>query len=534
MERSSELQLLKEKIKEDVIITKDSNLGDGQFEEKINWLFDLRNITLQPVTLTIIAREFWRHNIDLDNCQVGGLETASIPIIAAVLLEGEKIGKNVTGFYIRKSRKKTGLVKNIEGILTKEPVVLVDDLINTGSSIMRQVLLLEKEGVEVKRVFTVVRFREYEEYPEMMTRNIKISSIFTLPDFSISFLKKKNTEETLFRFEKYFKTSSASYLDVIPKSDPILHNGKIIWTTDNGHVWCLSPETLEPVWHIKVGLFTKQHFFSVPFIKNDILYTFSKAGIVHEVDLLKKKVVYRQSIAESIVASPLLLTERIAIVCSVEGVRSSIVAYDFLQKKIIWTHATTAPVLGVGVVVDSKFVVLDERGSFYVGDESGVTSTFSSGAEKIITKGNLESCSGTKDVVWATMDGRIFVTNLKNQKTALVFEADAGIYNKVLVSGSKLFAGSLDKNIYAIDMQSKKLLWQFATKGRVFSAPVILQGFLCIGANDSFLYALNTENGEVIDAYQVTERITSPVTALEDGALLLTTFANELYRLSIR
>lgn len=534
MESRSELQFLKEKIKQEVLITKDANLGEGSLEESVSWLFDLRNITLQPRTLGIIAREFWRQNADLHSCQIGGLETASIPIIAALVLEGEKNGKDVSGFYIRKSRKKSGLFKNIEGTLNDKPVVLVDDLINSGSSIMRQILLLENEGIPVRDVFTVVRFRELSEYPEILSRNIKISSIFTLPDFSINFQKKKDSEEGIFRFEKYFKTGSGSYLDVVPKSDPILYNGKIIWTTDNGHIWCLSPETLEPLWHLKVGLFTKQHFFTTPFIKNDILYAFSKAGTVFEVNLLKGKVEYRQSIAESIVANPLVLTENIVIVCSAEGLRSSLVAYDFLQRKVIWSYKTKAPVLGTGAVIDGSFVVLDERGTFYIGDMSGVTSTFLCGAEKIVTKGHVEPRSGTKDVAWATMDGRIFVTNLKNQKTELVFEVDAGIYNKVLVSGSKVFVGSLDKNVYAIDMVSKKLLWKFETKGRIFSSPVIRNGLLFIGANDNFLYALNLETGEMVDRYQVTERITSPITKVGEGALLLTTFANELYKLSIQ
>jgi orotate phosphoribosyltransferase len=104
----------------------------------------------------------------------------------------------VNGFFIRKSRKKSGLLNMIEGKINNEKVILVDDIINSGSSFIRQVEVLEKikdekqenfgdknlENIKINSVFSIMRFRDLEYYKYFNEKNIKVESVFELNDIT--------------------------------------------------------------------------------------------------------------------------------------------------------------------------------------------------------------------------------------------------------------------------------------------------------------------------------------------------------------
>jgi hypothetical protein len=69
-------------------------------------------------------------NVFGDHVQVGGMETGAIALVASIALHAPE-GCNVSGFYIRKSRKKSDLANLIEGnVLHNIPIILVDDILN--------------------------------------------------------------------------------------------------------------------------------------------------------------------------------------------------------------------------------------------------------------------------------------------------------------------------------------------------------------------------------------------------------------------
>src|SRR5262245_51156419 len=100
--------------------------------------------------LDAYAEFFWQRFSALYAFHVGGLESAAIPLVSAIVMKSVEKKKPVNGFYIRKSRKRTGLLNSIEGTLTKEPVILVDDLINSGGSIEKQIKILQDIGMRVQ------------------------------------------------------------------------------------------------------------------------------------------------------------------------------------------------------------------------------------------------------------------------------------------------------------------------------------------------------------------------------------------------
>ena len=169
------------------------------------WLFDIKSIIFNPEFITAVAEEFWTIFKDKEILQIGGLETTGIALAEALVIEGAKRGKKVNGFYIRKSRNKHGLQKQIEGEFYKDrETVFVDDLTNSGSSIRKAVLEITEKMVEKSfwykihkpthklpksfSVFTILRFRDSSYYA-----NIKkefhletFHSVFSLNDLQLT------------------------------------------------------------------------------------------------------------------------------------------------------------------------------------------------------------------------------------------------------------------------------------------------------------------------------------------------------------
>ena len=116
------------------------------------WLLDFRSILLDGAVLNDIAVLFWDRLKKEQPFQVGGLETAAIALVAGVVLTAKADGVDLNGFYVRKSRRKDGLQRMVEGRLGDEKIVLIDDGLNSGKSFIRQIELLRLLGKKVHAV----------------------------------------------------------------------------------------------------------------------------------------------------------------------------------------------------------------------------------------------------------------------------------------------------------------------------------------------------------------------------------------------
>src|SRR3989344_9601591 len=147
------------------------------------WLLDFRSILLDGEVLDDIAALFWDRLKKEQPFQAGGLETAAITLIAGLVMKAKAEGVTLNGFYVRKSRRKDGLQRMVEGTLTDEKIVLLDDGLNSGKSFIRQIELVRLLGKEVHAVCVMVRFRDLSFYRYFEESGIRIISLFTLDDF---------------------------------------------------------------------------------------------------------------------------------------------------------------------------------------------------------------------------------------------------------------------------------------------------------------------------------------------------------------
>lgn len=119
---------------------------------------DCRQITFAPYGLSVVAEMVFDELVSLSSVTaVGGPALGAIPIVAAVVHMSYMEGHHLTGFCVRGEEKKHGAKRLIEGIL--EPgteLVIVDDVITTGGSILNAIRVVEEKGCRVVKVITLV------------------------------------------------------------------------------------------------------------------------------------------------------------------------------------------------------------------------------------------------------------------------------------------------------------------------------------------------------------------------------------------
>jgi orotate phosphoribosyltransferase len=180
-----DLKFIKDAIARHVFVSGKNRYIVGPKGDVTKWLFDFRRILLDKEILQTISILFWNKFTETEypKLQMGGLETAAIPLVTALALTAPH-NRQTSAFYIRKSRKKLGLMNNTEGMVSNDPVVLVDDLINTGGSFLKQIAILEEQKKSVVAVFAILRFRNIEAYDAITKKGIKIITLFSLDELS--------------------------------------------------------------------------------------------------------------------------------------------------------------------------------------------------------------------------------------------------------------------------------------------------------------------------------------------------------------
>src|SRR5438309_11530498 len=154
--------------------------GHGQ-----GWLIDLRMTLLDGASLGLVVDLFWERFACQLPFQVGGLEAGSIPLVAAIAMAGQQRGTPVNAFVVRKERKPYGLSKTIEGVLTADPIVIVDDLINSGSGMEKVRVVLGEAGHRIRDLFVLIDYEAEEGRRWLRQYDVSLTSMFLLVDFGL-------------------------------------------------------------------------------------------------------------------------------------------------------------------------------------------------------------------------------------------------------------------------------------------------------------------------------------------------------------
>jgi orotate phosphoribosyltransferase len=112
-----------------------------------NYYIDAKYATMDPEGSYIIAKLILEKLEEYDVDAIGGYTLGADPIVGSVVALSSQTKKPLLGFIVRKEPKTHGEMKLIEGPFRKGlKCLIVDDVITTGSSILKAAKAVEDEG----------------------------------------------------------------------------------------------------------------------------------------------------------------------------------------------------------------------------------------------------------------------------------------------------------------------------------------------------------------------------------------------------
>lgn len=126
-----------------------------------NYYFNCKAVTLSPEGLYLIGNIVYEMIAGLNVNGIGGLTLGADPIAMAVAYTSYLKGNPVEAFVVRKKAKEHGTMQWIEGNIKEgDSVVVIDDVITTGSSTIQAITHLKEAGIFVKKVIVLVDRQE--------------------------------------------------------------------------------------------------------------------------------------------------------------------------------------------------------------------------------------------------------------------------------------------------------------------------------------------------------------------------------------
>lgn len=168
-------------LRKEAFFKKEVRLSSGKIS---NYYIDVRKVSLSPKGIYLITHLFWRLLRDEAITAVGGPTLGADPIVTGLCMLAYKKKMDWKGFLIRKTPKKHGQQKLIEGkeLIPRDRVVLVDDVATSGASLLKAIEILKNYKAKIVKAMVVVD-REEGAKDNLAQLGCPLFSIFGKNDF---------------------------------------------------------------------------------------------------------------------------------------------------------------------------------------------------------------------------------------------------------------------------------------------------------------------------------------------------------------
>ena len=159
----------------------DVNRLPSQVVQKTNHYYDLKKVLTHGEGLKLTGILMLEEMLKMGPVKsVGGLETGAISISVAISRESLE-HDNISWFFVRKQPKGHGLQNMIEGNVL-EPVVVVEDVITKGESVLKAIEVLQSKWKHMLGVVAIIDRGGGKD--NLQTKHkIKFASLFEDKDF---------------------------------------------------------------------------------------------------------------------------------------------------------------------------------------------------------------------------------------------------------------------------------------------------------------------------------------------------------------
>ncbi len=145
--------------------------------------------------------DIYQYVVDLLAKEIDGLESdhiGAVPLAGLPLVSGISILYQRSMIMPRKEKKMHGTAQAIEGVYKNgETVILIDDVITSGSTVLQLIEELKKEGLRVKDVVVFID-REQGARKRLEKKGITLRSVCTLSEILLMLKECKKLDEISF------------------------------------------------------------------------------------------------------------------------------------------------------------------------------------------------------------------------------------------------------------------------------------------------------------------------------------------------
>ena len=428
----------------------------------LSWIIDTRPLLLDAPMLVEIARLFWAWADDAP-LQLACLELTGIPLMVGLQAFALRTGRAVNGVILRKEAKTAGRGRAMEGELDEHPIVFVDDILNSGSSLEIAQSRLALSGRRIDRAWALISFRPGYD---LSKRGLpSCDTVFTLDELG---LERGRVRKRILHplgeilWHKPPATLHA-FSHVAPKSTPALDVDSIYLGSDSGVFRCLAQADGSERWRYTVRSFSHKGIWSSPVLNGDHVFFGAYDGNLYCLDRRTGKPLWITGEADWIGSSPALAPEleilSIGLEHAFSEMQGSIAGFDTQSGRKLWEHPTPAFVHG-------SPCYLPELQCFVTGTNAG----------QLICLGAREG-----NVLWtAKADGPI--------KSRATWDRDSDL----------LLFGSFDHHLYAVSASTGILRWRTRTRGILYAQPLIQDGLVYVPSNDKNFYVMRLDDGSIV------------------------------------
>lgn len=142
------------------------------------WMLDSLGVSLTPRGSILAARSLLDRLANFEGRQLATYGLTGVPLLQGCILESRG---RYSGMLVRKERKAHGSCKLIEGRLDRsEPVVIIDDSVSSGMSMIACADALEADGFQVEGGVCLVRFDYERGMRRMVERGYHMAAVFDI------------------------------------------------------------------------------------------------------------------------------------------------------------------------------------------------------------------------------------------------------------------------------------------------------------------------------------------------------------------
>lgn len=175
----AELIEIGRRLYERALVRREDELITDPRGQPIGWLLDTRVPTLDGDLFTEVGMVLAERLRERGAFQIVGYGFGAHPLVCSVLSVND--GDGFKGGLVREERKEHGRRRLVEGpIDPDEPVVMVDDIINSGRSASEALTLLRGAGFTVEGLLTLFNFTWSSGQARLEAEGLWVDSLLDL------------------------------------------------------------------------------------------------------------------------------------------------------------------------------------------------------------------------------------------------------------------------------------------------------------------------------------------------------------------